>query len=113
MRFDALVTNAGRLRILTALATVQRQEFVHLRRATQLTDGNLASHARRLQSAGLVSIDKEFRAGKPVTHLALTRAGREALEMHVRQVMAALSPDVATREISAQSAENSDEEWVD
>ena len=86
MSFDAVVTNPGRLRILTALAVEERQEFVHLRRTTQLTDGNLASHARRLQSAGLVAIDKQFRGGKPVTSFELTAAGRSALESHVRAV---------------------------
>ncbi len=91
MPFDAVVTNPGRLRILTALAVEERQEFVHLRRTTQLTDGNLAAHARRLESAGLVAIDKKFRDGKPVTSFALTHAGRSALEQHVRRVMAAIS----------------------
>lgn len=91
MSFDAVVTNPGRLRILTALAVEERQEFVHLRRTTKLTDGNLAAHARRLESAGLVAIDKQFRDGKPVTSFALTHAGRSALEQHVRRVMAAIS----------------------
>ena len=79
MPFDPLVTNAGRLRILTALAVEERQEFVHLRRRTQLTDGNLAAHAKRLQSAGLIEIDKQFREGKPVTSYLLTGDGRRAL----------------------------------
>ena len=91
MAFNPVVANAGRLQILTALAVQERQEFVQLRRATQLTDGNLASHARRLQSAGLIAIDKEFRSGKPVTQFALTSEGRKALELHVRRLMAALS----------------------
>lgn len=91
MSFDAVVTNPGRLRILTALAVEERQEFVHLRQTTQLTDGNLAAHARRLESAGLVAIDKQFRDGKPVTSFVLTHAGRSALEQHVRRVMAAIS----------------------
>jgi DNA-binding MarR family transcriptional regulator len=91
MPFDPLVTNAGRLRILTALAVEQRQEFVNLRRQTQLTDGNLAAHAKRLSSAGLIQIDKEFREGKPVTSYVLTAAGRQALESHARRLFAAIS----------------------
>ncbi len=91
MSFDAVVTNPGRLRILTALAVEERQEFVHLRRTTQLTDGNLAAHAKRLQTAGLVEIDKQFREGKPVTSFVLTPAGRTALESHVRRLLAAIS----------------------
>ena len=91
MPFDPLVANAGRLRILTALAVEERQEFVHLRRRTQLTDGNLAAHAKRLRSAGLIEIDKQFREGKPVTSYLLTADGRRALETHARRLVAAIS----------------------
>ena len=103
MPFDPLVANAGRLRILTALAVEERQEFVSLRRRTQLTDGNLAAHAKRLQSAGLIEIDKQFRAGKPVTSYLLTADGRRALEAHARRLVAALSSRrlPATHAISA------------
>lgn len=91
MSFDPLVANAGRLRILTALAVEERQEFVHLRHRTQLTDGNLAAHAKRLRSAGLIEIDKEFREGKAVTSYLLTADGRRALESHARRLFAAIS----------------------
>ena len=129
MSFDPLVTNAGRLRILTALAVEERQEFVRLREATQLTDGNLASHARRLQDGGLIAIDKQFRDGKPVTHLMLTPHGRKALESHARRLMAAISqrrlrpvqPALNEPECSASAPvialapprTTADEEWVD
>src|SRR3712207_3017097 len=91
MSFDPLVANPGRLKILTALAVEERQEFVDLRRRTQLTDGNLAAHAKRLQGGGLIEIDKRFRDGKPVTSFVLTDDGRKALESHVRRLMSALS----------------------
>jgi len=98
---ENLIANPGRLKILTALAVDSRQEFVHLRQRTKLTDGNLASHARRLQTAGFIAIDKQIRDGKPVTSIALTTEGRSALESHVRRLMAAISQrrvfaDVAT-----------------
>lgn len=106
MSFDALVVNAGRLRILAVLAGSGPQEFVALRQSTRLTDGNLASHARRLHSAGFIQIDKQFRAGKPVTSFTLTSQGRSALVAHVRQLMTAIGPqDAATVE--------SDTDWVD
>ncbi len=91
MALDALVVNPGRLRILTALAVEERQEFVRLRSRTQLTDGNLAAHAKRLHSAGMIDVDKQFRDGKPVTHFTLTTAGRGALELHVRRLLAVIS----------------------
>jgi DNA-binding MarR family transcriptional regulator len=125
MSFDSLVANAGRLRILTALAVENRQEFVQLRRSTHLTDGNLSAHARRLQVAGLVEIEKSFRDGKPVTRFTLTEDGRERLTAHVSALMAAVTPsapsmpetrvmrgggDVAPREIALASR---DDDWVD
>jgi DNA-binding MarR family transcriptional regulator len=91
MAFDPIVANPGRLSILTALAVEESQEFVQLRQATHLTDGNLASHARRLQTAGMIAVEKHFRAGKPVTSFALTVDGRKALEAHTRRLIAAIS----------------------
>lgn len=124
MAFDAIVTNPGRLRILTALAVEERQEFVQLRARTSLTDGNLSSHARRLHTAGMIDIDKTFRDGKPVTQFRLTQQGRSALESHVRRLMAALStrrlaphpPAHATAyrdEEPVAVAAQLDDDWVD
>ena len=119
MPFDALVANPGRLRILTALVAEPRQEFVRLRERTRLTDGNLATHAKRLSGAGLIAIDKSIRGGKPVTSLELTAAGREALESHARHLLAALqtpasSPVVASEPPAiAASAEDAADDWVD
>ncbi|HET6251208.1 MAG TPA: transcriptional regulator [Tepidisphaeraceae bacterium] len=110
MPFDAIVTHPGRLEILIALARCGRDEFVALRSTTRLTDGNLASHARRLATAGLIQIDKQFRAGKPVTSFTLTRAGRLALESHVQKLNAA----IATPMPQAVAEDNSAaEEWID
>jgi DNA-binding MarR family transcriptional regulator len=117
MPFEPLVANPGRLRILTALAAEPRQEFVRLRERTRLTDGNLATHARRLQGAGLIAIDKSIRAGKPVTRLELTLAGREALEAHARDLLAVLQPashvQPAEEAPIAASSDDAGDEWVD
>ena len=114
MYLESLVVNPGRLRILTALAEGRREEFVPLRNRTRLTDGNLASHAKRLHSAGLIDIDKEFRDGKPVTSFTLTRTGRAALEEHARQLLAAVGVSVrpAAVEPIASVAQPADE-WID
>jgi DNA-binding MarR family transcriptional regulator len=111
---ESLVVNPGRLRILTALAGSDREEFVPLRNRTRLTDGNLAAHAKRLQTAGLIEIDKQFRDGKPVTSFALTRSGRAALEEHARQLLAAVG--VASRpaqEGPITSIPQPSDDWID
>ena len=113
MAFDSLVSSPGRLRILTALVSEPAQPFVELRRRTGLTDGNLATHARRLQSAGLVAIEKSIAAGKPLTTLHLTREGREALTAHAKALLAALDehPQVSSR--LADTPADFEDEWVD
>lgn len=112
MVFDPLIANAGRLRILTALAVENRQDFVRLRRLTHLTDGNLSAHAKRLASAGMIDIEKSFRDGKPVTTFLLTADGRRRLGEHVDHLLAAvrIAPGADLEDVSAVA---DDEEWVD
>jgi DNA-binding PadR family transcriptional regulator len=87
---------------------------VHLRGATRLTDGNLATHARRLHSAGLVEIDKSFRDGRPVTTYTLTPQGRNALESHVQRLVDALQPPSTTAfQPSFATAPPEDDNWID
>jgi DNA-binding MarR family transcriptional regulator len=102
------------LRILTALASEPRQEFVRLRNLTRLTDGNLSTHARRLATGGLVAIHKSIQNGKPVTRLELTPTGREALESHAHGVLAALNTQ-SSSETTREPEESIDavDEWVD
>lgn len=111
MTFDPVVANPGRLRILAALAQDPAQAFVALRSRTGLTDGNLATHARRLESAGLVAIQKTVHEGKPVTTLELTPEGREALAAHVRSLVEVLDN---RRPVQVEEpADVGEDDWVD
>ena len=101
-------------RILTALAESRREEFVPLRNRTRLTDGNLAAHAKRLHSAGLIDIEKQFRDGKPLTSFVLTTRGRAALEAHARQLLEAVG--IAARDAHVEpvtSIPQPSDEWID
>jgi DNA-binding MarR family transcriptional regulator len=115
MPIDTLIANAGRLRILTALAVENRQEFVRLRKITSLTDGNLSAHARRLQIGGLIDIEKHFRDGKPVTTFHLTIDGRRRLTEHAQALLAAVGEPVLNETLSAAVSDNDapDDDWVD
>ncbi len=112
MTFDPLVANPGRLKILAALVRESQQPFVQLRNQTGLTDGNLATHARRLKAAGFVGIEKTISRGKPLTTVHLTRQGREALASHVQSLVDALSVSTRVAEAVA-SVEDEDTDWVD
>jgi DNA-binding MarR family transcriptional regulator len=119
--FDSLIASSGRLRILAALATEPRLEFVGLRKRTHLTDGNLCTHTRRLESAGFVAVEKSFRDRKPVTHVRLTAVGRDALERHARELLAVLGMEsvrsAAPTFNSAVPAEvavaDAEDDWID
>lgn len=123
MPFESLISSPGRLQILTSLAEQTPQDFVELRRRTQMTDGNLSTHARRLASAGLVNVRKAIRDARPVTTLELTTTGRGALEQHVRRLLAALegnsfgasnaSREVAMREEPVLATAEPEDDWVD
>jgi DNA-binding MarR family transcriptional regulator len=115
MPFDTLIANAGRLRVLTALAVENRQEFVRLRHITRLTDGNLSAHAKRLQVGGLIDIEKHFRDGKPVTTFHLNAHGRQRLTEHAQALLAAINPKSpeVDMELVAQIDASADEDWVD
>jgi DNA-binding MarR family transcriptional regulator len=113
MSFDALVANPGRLRILTALAAARRQPFVELRRQTGLTDGNLCTHARRLQSAGFIAIEKSIAAGKPLTTLELTPRGRDALTAHAHALLRCLEAPAASVVEAPADEDDYVDDWVD
>lgn len=122
MAFDALVANPGRLRILTALAGAgagaAKQPFVELRRQTGLTDGNLSTHARRLQSAGFIGIEKSIESGKPLTTLHLTARGRDALAAHAHALLRCLELPGAPAPVAEPPTVHDDyvdddDDWVD
>jgi len=75
---DRVIHAPARLMVLTYLYVVESAEFVFLMRLTGLTWGNLSSHLSKLEEAGYVAIEKEFRGKKPHTMLRLTDEGRAA-----------------------------------
>lgn len=83
---DKLIHEPARLAILTALAACESADFLYLQRLTGLSKGNLSSHLSRLEQAQLVQLSKQFIGKKPNTQVALTPAGREAVNRHWEQL---------------------------
>src|SRR5690606_10787273 len=83
---DRLVHEPARLAILTVLGGADLVEFGFLETVCRLSKGNLSSHLSKLETAGLVSIDKSFRGKRPLTRVAITGQGRDALERYRRQI---------------------------
>jgi DNA-binding transcriptional ArsR family regulator len=76
---DPVIHQPIRLMIVTILASVAEADFTYLLRETGATKGNLSSHLARLESSGLVEIEKTFRGRTPLTLCRLTRRGRPRL----------------------------------
>mgnify|MGYP003446425633 FL=1 len=91
-RLDDLLSSRLRLAIMAVLATLERAGFTYLREHVKTTDGNLATHLRKLEEAGYVRVAKRFEARKPVTDYALTARGRRALGEHLDQIEQLLGP---------------------
>ncbi len=77
--FDDMLLSRARLGILSALANGDELDFVYLRNALQLTDGNLGAQIRNLEEAGHIKVRKRFVDRKPRTLCRITPKGREAL----------------------------------
>jgi DNA-binding MarR family transcriptional regulator len=81
---DAVIHERARLALVAALAVTPELSFNELREMLGLTDGNLSTHARTLEEAGYVRIEKTFRGRRPLTTLRLTLAGRKAFERYLQ-----------------------------
>ncbi|MBN2584352.1 MAG: transcriptional regulator [Planctomycetes bacterium] len=82
-KIDEVIHQRVRLGIVSSLAAVESLEFTELKTLLALTDGNLSTHARVLQEAGYLEIEKSFKGRKPQTVFRLSAAGREAFRRYV------------------------------
>jgi DNA-binding transcriptional ArsR family regulator len=83
-RIDPLLSAPVRLSIMAALAEVDAIEFGLLRDAVEVSDSVLSKQLSALQAAGFVKIEKGYFGRRPRTWLAISPAGRAALDRHVQ-----------------------------
>jgi len=69
---------------MSVLSVNSRATFNHLKEVLDVTDGNLASHLKSLESAGYISVIKSFKNRKPNTNYEITSSGAEAFETHLK-----------------------------
>lgn len=84
---DRLIHEPARMMIMAVLYVVESVDFTFLMNQTGLTWGNLSSHVSKLEEAGYVEVEKEFRGKKPHTMFHLTDAGREAFRAYRQSMM--------------------------
>ena len=83
---DEIIHQSVRLKIMSALNALPRNgvvDFPRLKAITGASDGNLGAHITTLETAGYITVTKEFVGKKPRTTLAITKAGRKAFDQHV------------------------------
>ena len=88
---DRLVHERMRLGIVSALAAEERLSFGDLKTILKTSDGNLSVHARKLEDAGYIEVNKGFEDRKPKTEYSLTTKGREALKTYINRMETLLS----------------------
>ena len=80
---DPIIHVRVRLGIVSALAVEESLTFNELKERLETSDGNLSVHARRLEEAGYIEIQKSFEGRIPRTDYRLTKAGRQALQQYL------------------------------
>lgn len=87
---DDVIHQRVRLGILAVLAESRRVDFGYLRRALEVTDGNLSRHLQVLEEGGYVRIEKTFEGKRPRTWISATKEGRVAFRAEVDALRALL-----------------------
>lgn len=79
LALDPVIHERARLAILTALGSQGELTFTELRDLIGATDGNLATHAAKLESAGLITSGKGVLGRRVKTTYGITSHGQKRL----------------------------------
>lgn len=85
---DRLIYEKIRLGILSALSVVPSMSFVELKDLLKTSDGNLSTHARKLESAGYIVCEKTFDNRVPKSVYQMTAEGRRVFARHLEHMEA-------------------------
>lgn len=84
---DTIIHAPARLMLLTYLYVVESADYVFLMRQTGLSWGNLATHLGKLEGAGYIVVEKQFKGKKPQSTLRLTEKGRNAFRQYKKRLI--------------------------
>lgn len=73
-----------RLGIMSALMVNDSLDFTSLKEFLDVTDGNLATHIKKLEEEGFVKVEKSFIDNKPNTSYSMTPVGKKAFDEHLK-----------------------------
>ncbi len=86
LELDPIIHEKTRLGIMSNLLMYEEVDFNFLKEKLNLTDGNLAQHLRKLESAEYIEVKKEFKGRKPHTKYRLTQKGKKAFLDYLRNL---------------------------
>lgn len=72
-----------RLGIMSALAVNEHLNFTSLKEYLDVTDGNLATHLKKLEKEKFIRIEKSFIDRKPNTKYFITEKGKKKFNDHL------------------------------
>ena len=75
--------NRVRLGIMSALSVNDSLDFSALKELLDVTDGNLATHIKKLEQENFILVQKSFIDNKPNTSYSMTAEGKDAFENHL------------------------------
>ena len=82
MKFDKIIHEPTRLRIMMMLTGVEQADFTFILTTLSLTRGNLSRHIEKLDSADYLNVIKSFKGKVPNTSYQLTPKGAKALAQY-------------------------------
>jgi DNA-binding MarR family transcriptional regulator len=68
---------------MSILSVNDSADFVTMKQLMELTDGNLATHLKALETVGYIKSEKSFVGRKPNTAYSVTREGRKQFKTHI------------------------------
>ena len=85
---DRLMHDRLRLGIMSALSVNASMSFAELKELLKASDGNLSTHARKLEDAGYIACRKKFAARVPKTEYSLMAQGKRVVARHLEHMEA-------------------------
>jgi DNA-binding MarR family transcriptional regulator len=84
--FDPLLHQPIRSKLISLLISNGELPFKALKEFLKVTDGNLSSHLRKLESAGYVEIEKTYEGKRPKTIIAISESGEKAFDEYIESL---------------------------
>ncbi len=85
-QLDDIIHSRIRLAIMAVLISNEKADFKFVKKQINATDGNLSVHVKKLESAGYITVMKEFVDRKPLTSYSLTEKGKKAFQIYIEHL---------------------------